>query len=151
MKKRYYILTFLLLWSTLLFAQAPKFTATAGRTEVATGEQFEVDYSVEGNGTDFNPPDFTGFQVLSGPNMSQSMTSINGATTYTTGYSYILVAVKEGTFIIGPATINVNFRKFQSNPIKLRVIKGQPILQNTQQAQAQAQQNAPVGNSQDLA
>jgi hypothetical protein len=151
MKKGYYILSFLLLWSALLFAQNPKFTATAGRTEVGTGEQFEVDFSVEGNGTDFNPPDFNGFQVLSGPNMSQSMTSINGATTYTTGYSYLLAAVKEGTYIIGPATINVNFRKYQSNPIKLKVVKGQPVQQNTQQAQAQAQQTAPVGNSQDIA
>lgn len=154
MKKGHYILSFLLLWSTMLFAQGGKFTASAGRTEVATGEQFQVDFTVEGNGTDFNPPDFDGFQVLSGPNMSQSMTSINGATTYTTGYSYILAAVKEGTFIIGPATINVNFRKLQSNPIKLKVIKGQPVQQqnpNTRQGQIDEANNAPSGKAEDIA
>src|SRR3569833_2467121 len=98
MKKRHYILSFLLLLSAMAFAQV-KFTATVSSARVGTGEQFEVDFTVQGNGDNFNPPDFSNFQVLSGPNMSQSMTSVNGNTTYTTGYSYILQATKEGTFI----------------------------------------------------
>ena len=152
MKKGYYILSFLVLLPTLLFAQI-KFTATASSTQVGTGEQFEVDFTVQGNGDDFNPPDLSNFQVLSGPNPSQSMTSVNGVTTYTTGFSYILQAVKEGTFIIGPATINVGMRGVKSNPLKITVVKGQPVQrQQTQQAQ---QQNAPgsasVGNSQSIA
>lgn len=152
MKKGLYILSFLVLLPTLLFAQI-KFTATASSTQVGTGEQFEVDFTVQGNGDNFNPPDFSNFQVLSGPNMSQSMTSVNGTTTYSTGYSYILQAVKEGTFIIGPASINVNMRGVKSNPLKIKVVKGQPVQQQAQQAQAQ-QQNAPgsaaLGNSQSI-
>lgn len=132
----------------MAFAQV-KFTATASSNQVATGEQFEVDFTVQGNGDNFNPPDFSNFQVLSGPNMSQSMTSVNGATTYSTGYSYILQATKEGTFIIGPASINVNMRGVKSNPLTIKVIKGRPVQQ-----QAQQQQNAPgsasVGHTQNL-
>lgn len=152
MKKRLYILSFLVLLPTLLFAQV-KFTATASSSQVGTGEQFEVDFTVQGNGDNFNPPDFSNFQVLSGPNMSQSMTSVNGSTTYTTGYSYILSATKEGTFIIGPASINVNMRGLKSNPLTIKVVKGQPVQQQTQQAQAQQQQvtGATVGNSQSIA
>lgn len=152
MKKRLYILSFLVLLPTLLFAQV-KFTATASSSQVGTGEQFEVDFTVQGNGDNFNPPDFSNFQVLSGPNMSQSMTSVNGSTTYTTGYSYILSATKEGTFIIGPASINVNMRGLKSNPLTIKVVKGQPVQQQAQQAQAQQQQvtGATVGNSQSIA
>lgn len=152
MKKRLYILSFLVLLPTLLFAQV-KFPATASSSQVGTGEQFEVDFTVQGNGDNFNPPDFSNFQVLSGPNMSQSMTSVNGSTTYTTGYSYILSATKEGTFIIGPASINVNMRGLKSNPLTIKVVKGQPVQQQTQQAQAQQQQvtGATVGNSQSIA
>jgi len=153
MKKRYYILSFLLLLSAMAFAQV-KFTATVSSAQVGTGEQFEVDFTVQGNGDNFNPPDFSNFQVLSGPNMSQSMTSVNGNTTYTTGYSYILQATKEGTFIIGPATINVNMRGVKSNPLKITVVKGQPV-QRQQAQQVQQQQSAPgtasVGNPKNIA
>ena len=149
MRKRLYILSFLVLLPTLLFAQI-KFVATASSTQVAVGEPFQVDFTVQGNGDDFNAPDFSNFQVQSGPAVSQSVVINNGVSSSTTGYSYILTATKEGTFIIGPASINVGMRGVKSNTLKIKVVKGQPAQQ-----QAQAQQNAPgsasVGNSQNIA
>jgi hypothetical protein len=149
MKKGLYILSFLLLWSTMLFAQV-KFTANAGRTEVGTGEQFEVDFTVNSNASDFNPPSFEGFQVLSGPNQSQSMMDNNGVVTVTNGFSYILAATKVGTFIIGPATINAGGKVLRSNPIRLKVVKGQAAQQNNQQGQVPGQQEVSEGNTSDV-
>lgn len=152
MKKRLYILSFLVLFPTLLFAQI-KFTATATSTQVAVGEPFQVDFTVQGSGDDFNAPDFSNFQVQSGPAVSQSVVINNGVSSSTASYSYILTATKEGTFIIGPASINVGMRGVKSNTLKIKVVKGQPAQQQAQQAQAQ--QNAPgsaaVGNSQNIA
>lgn len=130
MKIKYYILTLLVLSANLLFAQNVKFTASASKDEVGTGEQFRVDFSINGNGDGFTPPTFSGFEVLSGPNVSQSMTSINGSTTVSSAFSYILTAAKEGEFTIGPATIVVNGRRLSTNAVKIKVVKGRPVQQS---------------------
>lgn len=135
-KIRYYTTAALLLCSSLLFAQDIKFTASVSKTQVGTGEPFEVTFSINGNGDRFTPPDFSGFQLLSGPNVSTSMTSINGSTTVSNSYSYDLVAVKEGSAIIGAAAIVANGRRFSTSPIRLTVVKGQPVRQNSQQQSA---------------
>jgi hypothetical protein len=107
-----------------------QFTASASKTEVATGEEFEITFSTNGNGDQFTPPRFAGFQLTGGPNVSQSMTSVNGNTSVSFSYSYELLAVKEGEYTIGPATIVVNGRRLSTKPITIKVVKGQPVPQN---------------------
>ncbi len=140
MKKRFGIISILLLCSTLLFAQA-KFVATVSKSNVGVGEQFEVDFTTNSSGTRFTPPNFNNFQVLSGPNMASDMTSINGTNTLTITYSYILAATKEGTFTIDAAAIVVNGHTLITGSTKITV-KGQaPPQQQVQQSAA------PVDNS----
>ncbi len=134
MNIKYFILTFLLLSTSLLFAQDVKFTASVNKNEVCTGEQFQIDFSVNGNADGFAPPSFGNFQVLSGPNVSTSMESINGSTTVSNSYSYILMPVKEGEFTIGPATATINGHRISTNSIKIKVVKGRPVPQNNQAA-----------------
>jgi hypothetical protein len=149
MKIKYFILSFLLLCANLLLADGIKFTASASKTEVGTGEQFEITFSVNGNGDDFRPPNINDFQILSGPNVSTSMESINGNTTVSTSYSYILMAAKEGEFTIAPATMVVNGRRLSTQPIKIKVIKGRPVPQNNAQQNNQTD-NTPPPNTSDL-
>jgi len=145
MKKLQILLLPLLLFAGFVFAQE-KFTASVTKTTVGTGEQFEVSFSTDANGDRFTPPTFTGFQVLSGPNESTSMTSINGNTSMSTSVSYILMAVKEGDFTIGAASIIVNGRRLTTNPIRLKVVKGQPVPQNNApQGQPDESVTAPAG------
>lgn len=141
MKARYYILTFFMLCANLVLAQV-KFTSSADRTTVGTGEQFEVTFSLNGNGSDFTPPNFDNFQVLSGPNVSTSMTSINGSTTMSNSYSFDLTPVKVGNYTIGPASITVNGRRLTTSAISIKVIKGHSVPQNNQ-----AQAAGPPDNS----
>ena len=150
MKLKYYIFTLLLLWGGVVFAQEVKITATASKTTVGTGEQFQVDFSVNGNAEGFNPPAFSAFQVLSGPNVSTSMESINGRTTVSSSYSYILMAAKMGDYTIGPATIVVNGKNYTSNAIKIKVVKGQPVQQQSVQQGSGGAQQVPMGNSGEL-
>jgi len=126
----------LLLISSMAWAQ--EFTAAVSKNQVGTGEAFEVAFSVNGNGERFTPPSFSGFQLASGPNVSTSMTSINGNTTVSNSYSYILLPTKEGTFTIGAASMVVDGRKMTTNPIRITVVKGQPVQQN-RQSQSQGQ------------
>ncbi len=138
MEKRYILLTVLLFWGATLFAQEGKFVASVNKTTVGTGEQFEVTFSVDGNADKYIPPSFNGFQVLSGPNESNSITSINGNTTVSISVSYILMAPKEGEYTIGAASMVVNGHKLSTSPIKIKVVKGQPIRQNnTSQGQSE--------------
>ena len=139
-KMKHYILAFLVLCSQVLMANDPvKFTATVSSNPVGVGEQFEISFTINSNIEKFSPPDFRGFQVLSGPNQSSSMTSINGNTSMSMSLSYILVAEQTGEYTIGPATIQVSGKQLKSNPIKVKVLKG--TAQNSQQGTSR--QSAP--------
>lgn len=130
MSTKYYLLSILLLWAGLLFADDIKFTASVNKTQVATGEVFEVTFAINGNADRFAPPNFSGFQVVSGPNVSTSMTSINGNMTMSNSYTYDLAPTREGTFTIGSASILANGRTLNTNPIRITVVKGQPMQQS---------------------
>lgn len=124
-------MTLLLLVCTQVFAQEAKFVAQVTKTTVATGEQFELIFTVNGDAGSFNPPDLSDFQLLSGPNTSNSMEFVNGKATSSSSVSYILTPVKVGTFTIGPATAVVNGKKMTTNTIKMTVVKGRPVQQQS--------------------
>jgi hypothetical protein len=141
---RYYISILLLLVTVQLFAQDVKFKASASKTTVGTGEQFQISYSVNGNADGFGQPDLGELQVLSGPNVSTYMEfDGNGNRAWNTTYSYILVAAREGSFNVSPASIVVNGRKYMSNAIKITVVKGR-------QAVPQQSRPAKESNTSDL-
>ena len=139
----YLILPILLCCANFLFAQELSFTATVSANEVSVGERFELTFSINGNGGSFTPPDLSNFQVLGGPNQSNSMTSINGVTTVTSSLSYILVATKTGTLTIGPGQVVVKGQKISSNTVRMTVVRGQ------MQQRQRVGQNATEGASTD--
>jgi hypothetical protein len=139
-RKIFTLLSLLLAYSTI-FGQEIEFTATA-KEVVEVGDQFRLIYSVNGQASGFRTPAIKGFSVLSGPNQSQSSRTqiINGQVSRSLDYSftYILQATSEGTFTIPPASVNVDGKTYQSNPVTIKVAKGntQPPQQGTQQGSA---------------
>lgn len=115
----------------LAVAQNISFTAAASHYEVTTGDRFKIEYKVNANIDNFKPPKIADFRVLSGPNQSTSMSWVNGKTSATISYSYILMAVKEGSFTIPAAEVIVEGKKYQSNTIEINVSKGANIQNNT--------------------
>ncbi len=104
------------------------FTATSNAKEVLVNNYFEVTFNLKNaNGTAFTPPDFSDFNILSGPNSSTSMQIINGQVSREMGYSYTLLATKEGSFTIGPASIKANGKILKSNPLVVKVVKGSGV------------------------
>jgi hypothetical protein len=126
--KKYLIFGFLFsILSLKLQAQAVQFTASANSV-VETGEQFRLTYALNAEGTNFIGPAIQNFMVLAGPSQSSSSSVqyMNGrveqSTTLT--FTFILQAVQPGTYTLPAASINVNGKKILSNPVTIKVVKG---------------------------
>lgn len=111
----------------IVLGQDIQFTASA-KSSVTVGETFNLAYTVNGQGTNFRGPAISNFDKLSGPNLSSSTSIryINGkaASSFTQTYSYFLVANREGTFTIPPASITVDNKTYTSNSVTIKVVKG---------------------------
>ena len=124
-----YIKIFLLLFllqSNSLFAQNVTFKASAPKG-VVKNEQFRLSYTLNKEGKDLRlPSDMEGFEILYGPSMSSSYSTqmIGGKSTSQSSftYTYILLAQEEGSFTIGPASINVGGSNYKSNSLKINVL-----------------------------
>lgn len=126
------ILILFIIISTNVFAQ--KFSASADRTIVGQGEQFQVDFTFEGGDinkiSNFIPPSFSGFKILSGPNQSTSMSIINGRVSSSITFSFIILAQNLGDYNIGAATIIYDGKKLNSQSLNIKVEKSSSRLQN---------------------
>ncbi len=145
-----YVLFFFLVAGAV--AEKTRFVMSAPNA-VETGQQFRLTFTLNERGSNLKlPPGLTSnFDVLMGPSTGQStrMQTINGKTTteVTFSYTYILRAKKEGTFEIRPASIEVNGDVFESNSLKIQVVKAQskPQQQTPQQGQQQQQESVDLG------
>ena len=97
------------------------------KKNVVVGEQFQVSYELNGEGKNFEAPNFNGFEVVGGPfsSSSSSVQIINGSVTKsnTHTFSFYLRAIKEGTFTIPAATISVGRQKVNSTTAEVTVTK----------------------------
>lgn len=120
------IIGFLAAWPGM--AQDVEFTGSA-RQSVTVGETFTLTYTVNAQGVNFKGPNLGNFNVLSGPNTSttSSIRTVNGRTTMSMSYTftYYLQAGKEGSFELGPASVTVDRKTYQSNALTIKVVRGQ--------------------------
>lgn len=135
------IIIFSILW-VFSEAQDVKFTMSAPNA-VEMGKQFRLSFTLSGNsrGSNLKLPDLNNFQVLMGPSTSQfsNIQIINGQTTTESSYSYmyILQPRQEGTFEIRPGSIEVDGKVYESNSLKIQVVKSNPNTQQNQQGSGQ--------------
>ncbi len=112
--------------------QAQELTTTVSSNTISVGEQVEVTFSVNSTGKNFRAPVFNDFNVLVGPNQSTQMQIINGTVSQTISFTYVLQAIKEGSFKIGSAEITVGNKKLVSEPVTILVSKAAPKQQGGQ-------------------
>jgi hypothetical protein len=110
-----------------LYAQDPTLKVSS-KKQVAVGEQFQVSFELNAEGRNFVAPNFDNFSIVGGPftSSSSSMQIINGSTTHSVKntYSFVLRAIKEGSFIIKEAAITVKGKKVMSEPFEIKVVAG---------------------------
>jgi len=110
------------LFISQLYAQ--NFTAFVNKTQVSVGEIFQVSFRLEdGQGTNIEYPSFENFDIVGGPNSSQSMQIINGQVSQSFTYSFYLRGSKTGSFSIGSATITVKGKQLRTDPLTIEVVK----------------------------
>jgi uncharacterized membrane protein len=126
-----------------VYSQDIKVVAQAPQI-VEVGEQFEVNYNINGKPSNFIAPDMKNFQLLMGPSTGQSsqISVINGNVTQSVSYTYgyVYAANKPGKYIVGAAEATVNGKKYRSNSFTIEVVGN---ANARQQAQAAQNQNRP--------
>ncbi len=125
-----------------LLAMGQDISVTADYPEVVkSGQQFNITWTINSDEGQFSAPSFEGFYKLAGPQTSYSSSTqiINGKISRSTSYSYsyYLQAIKEGRFVIPPATLTLKNKTYKSDSLRIEVIG----------SGASQQANLPSGNS----
>jgi hypothetical protein len=97
------------------------FYTRVSKTEINSNEKVRVDFIMNKENDDFQPPSFDDFDVVYGPGISNSFMSINGKTSYKKTYTYILTPRKTGILSIGKATAVIDGKTYETEPVKIQV------------------------------
>ena len=121
MKWKLFIYVFVLLLSSGFTQAQVRFEVKASKNKMGVNERLRVDFEMNKDGDNFNPPTFEGFRVVGGPNQAISNSFINGKRSYSKTYSYFLSPKSQGTHSIGQATIEIEGEIYKTLPIKITV------------------------------
>lgn len=144
MKYLVLIFTSLLLALGSFAAENVKFTAEAPTT-VYVNNPFQIVYSINADAENLRAPDFQYFEILAGPftSSSSSFQMVNGKTysSVEKAFTYTLIATKEGSYKIPPATIIVDNQKYICNNLTIKVLP--------EGKAPKGQNNSPFGNNEE--
>lgn len=139
--KKYYILGFLVFASQMLFAQI-EFKTAVSKNKLGVNQRFRVQFSVNKQGADnFQPPSFADFRVVGGPSSSVNQSWVNGKSSFSQSYIYIVEPTKEGVYTIGSAKIEYDGKVVKSNPVKITVTEKIAVPKDPNNPEYIAQQN----------
>jgi BatD DUF11 like domain len=118
------------------------FKTVVSRQTVVEGESFQVQYIFEEpeKFSNFFPPDFKGFRVVSGPNVYTGSVVIHKNVKQVKNLAYTLSALYPGRHIISGAEATINNQSIHSNDVVVEVI-------SQEEAAKRFQKNELTGNS----
>ncbi|MGB0451735.1 MAG: BatD family protein [Flavobacteriaceae bacterium] len=138
--KRYLLLILLVSIPVGLMAQV-QFEAKVSKRKLGLNERLRVDFEMNQDGDNFEPPSFDGFRVLGGPNQSISNSWINGKRTYSKTYSFFLAPLKKGPITIGQAVIEIDDERYKSPPVEVIITEAVDIPKDGNNADYLASEN----------
>lgn len=117
-----FIASLLLLAGNVYADDELKFTVQAPST-VVQGSQFQLAYSINTQKVkDFRLGSTADFDILMGPSRSSQFSMVNGETSSSITYTYVLRGKKEGTYTIPPATITAGGKTLESKSVTIKVL-----------------------------
>ncbi len=135
-----YIIIFLLT-SQVMLGQID-FKTSVSKNKLGVNQKFKIEFTVNQQGADnFKPPAFSNFEIIGGPSSSVNQSWINGKTSYTQSYIYIVQPKIIGDLTIGTATIEYKGKIVKSNPVKITVTEKVEIPKDLNDPYYLAQQN----------
>ena len=113
------------------------FDIKVSKNRMGLNERLRVNFVMNQNGDNFNPPNFEGFTVVGGPNQSVSNSWVNGVRSFSKTYTYFITPNRKGELTIGQATIEIDGNVYKTTPTTITVTQAvkQP---NSPQARADA-------------
>ncbi len=121
MKLIKHISILLLFLSTVMASAQVKFETKVSKSKLGVNERLRVDFEMNQNGDNFNPPDFENFTVIGGPNTSVSNSWVNGVRSFAKTYSYFLAPKRIGKFNIKQATIEIDGEIYKTQVVTVEV------------------------------
>ena len=118
MKLNFYIIVFLI---TSFASAQVTFEAKVSKKKLGINERLRIDFVMNKDGDNFNPPSFENFTVVGGPSQSINNSWINGVKSFSKTYSYFLAPKKRGKFTIGQSTIEIEGEIYKTLPISIQV------------------------------
>ena len=115
-----YLLCFLLGFNFLMEAQVT-FEAKVSKKRLGLNERLRVDFEMNENGDNFNPPSFSNFQVVSGPQQAVSRSWVNGVQSFSKTYTYFLTPKIKGKVTIGQAVVTIGGEIYKTTPVEIEV------------------------------
>ncbi|PWH11016.1 BatD protein [Bacteroidetes bacterium SCGC AAA795-G10] len=115
-----YLLCFLLGFNFLMEAQVT-FEAKVSKRKLGLNERLRVDFEMNENGDNFNPPSFSNFQVVSGPQQAVSRSWVNGVQSFSKTYTYFLTPKIKGKVTIGQAVVTIGGEIYKTTPVEIEV------------------------------
>lgn len=116
-----HIFILLLILTTSMLSAQVKFEAKVSKQILGLNERFRIDFEMNQDGDNFNPPDFSSFTFVGGPNQSVSNSWINGVRSYKKVYSYFFAPKSKGKFTIQQASIVIAGETYKTTPITIEV------------------------------
>lgn len=127
MKHRYLIIIAvlvggLILMPTTLRAQTSSAKATLDTSSISTGESVQLSITVEGTSLADKPviEDVDGLEINS-LGRSTMVNMVNGVYTALTTYTYEIIALKPGSYTLGPFEVKIKNQKLTTNSVTLQV------------------------------
>jgi len=118
MKLKLLIITFLI---TCFTSAQVTFEAKVSKKKLGVNERLRIDFVMNKDGDNFNPPSFENFTIVGGPSQAINNSWINGVRTFSKTYSYFLAPKKRGKFTIGQSTIEIDGETYKTLPIAVEV------------------------------
>ncbi|WP_347923431.1 BatD family protein [Pontimicrobium sp. SW4] len=118
MKLKLHIIAFLI---TCFASAQVTFEAKVSKKKLGINERLRIDFVMNKDGDNFNPPSFENFTIVGGPSQAINNSWINGVRSFSKTYSYFLAPKKRGKFTIGQSTIEIDGEIYKTLPVTIEV------------------------------
>ena len=115
-------LNLVLLFFNLSIVSQINFETKVNKSSLGINERLSVEFTLNEDGDNFNPPSFKNFKVVGGPTQSIKNSWVNGTRSYSKTYTYFLLPIKMGVFKIGQAKIEIDGKLYKTLPVEIKVI-----------------------------
>lgn len=109
-------------FSATINAQEPSMSILTSLDTILMDNTFQVKIKIENVKGQYEAPDFKGFDIVGGPNMSSSMSVINGDVKQSIAYTYFLRPQRPGTFWIKEAYMTSEDVTLETPPHQIIVL-----------------------------